>query len=78
MANKNYAELELSELLDGEFSCVKIELERSGPGNELGSGTFGRIFEVEFDGATCAARELDPDLNLKRKVETTAARDSIC
>ena len=71
MANKtDYTAAEFRELLDGEFSYIKIKLEQSGPGNELkiiGKGTFGRIFEVQFDGATCAARELDPDLKRKTR-----------
>ena len=61
-------------LLDEKFNDIKLE--HTGPGAEIeiiagcddiGKGTYGRIFKVEFNGAACVARELHPDLSLKGK-----------
>ena len=61
-------------LLDEKFSDIKLE--HTGPGAEIkiidgcddiGKGTYGRVFEVEFNGAACVARELHPGLSLKGK-----------
>ena len=78
MTNKNYTEF--SKLLDGEFSGIKLKLEprleqsgQVGPGiiADIEEGTLGRIFEVEFDGATCIARELK--LKLKGNASKNAS-----
>lgn len=62
------------DLLDGKFSDIKLE--HTGPGAEIkiiadwddiGKGTYGRVFKVEYNGAACVARELHPDLPLKGK-----------
>ena len=66
---KNFATL-----LDGQFSDIKLDHE--GPGAEIkvitgcdaiGEGTYGRIIQVEYNGAACAARVLNQDLTLKGK-----------
>ena len=63
-----------ADLLDGKFSAIKLE--QTGPGAEIeittgghdyiGEGTYGKVFKVEYNGATCVARELHPDLTLRR------------
>ena len=60
-------------LLDGKFSAIKLE--QTGPGAEIeittgghdyiGEGTYGRVFKVLYNGATCVARELHPHLTLR-------------
>ena len=29
-------------------------------GTEIGGGAYGRVFEVEYEGTLCTAREVDP------------------
>ena len=31
-------------------------------GNELGRGAYGRVFEVDFEGTLCAAKEILPEM----------------
>ena len=60
-------------LLDGKFSAIKLEQMGSraeieittGCHDYIGEGTYGRVFKVEYNGATCVARELYPNLTLK-------------
>ena len=66
-------------LLDEKFSDIKLE--HTGPGAEIkiitscddiGKGTYGRVFKVEFNGAACVARELHPNISLKGKTNCEA------
>ena len=61
-------------LLDEKFSDIRLEHMYTGRGAEInivagcddiGKGTYGRVFKVEFNGAACVARELHPGLSLK-------------
>ena len=60
-------------LLDGKFSAIKLEQTGSraeieittGCHDYIGEGTYGRVFKVEYNGATCVTRELYPNLTLK-------------
>ena len=61
-------------LLDEKFNDIKLG--QTGPGAEIeiitghddiGKGTYGRVFKVEFNGAACVARELNPSAALKGK-----------
>ena len=61
-------------LLDEKFSDIKLEHTGSGAEieiiagcDDIGKGTYGRIFKVKFNGAACVARELHPDVSLKGK-----------